>query len=329
MHRRFFRQESPAHRPMMKMSKAMFGCDIAFNAFGTVVMAKAYGGDGGREALRVLRSACRRYERLFSAFDPFSDVGRINRACSRWVPVASETYGLLQASLEYCRASRNCFDVTAKPLVDLWDVHKGVIPAEDDIRRACAHVDYRFLQLEQDGNCCLARLADPQAALDLGGIAKGWIADQLCRQLEGYNLDGFIISLGGNVAARGFKPDGSPFIVGLRDPCNHSRVVESAALVDASAVASGVTERFFEKDGRIYSHILDPIAGRPVCTDVQSVTLIGRRSIDCDGYSTTLCALGMDRGPAYAQTLKCIDKAVFISGSGDVVEVSAGEITRY
>ncbi len=303
--------------------------EVAFWAFGTRVMVKAYADAAVRQrALAEMRMACRRYERLLSAFDPFSDVGRVNRASGRWVPVACETFDLLQASLGYCRMSQGRFDITAKPLVDLWDVHKGIVPTDEQIDQAMAHVDYRALKLQRRSGLLLARLEDPLAALDLGGTAKGWIADELCRLLEEYGVDSFIISLGGNVVARGCKPNGAPFMVGIRDPNNHERTLASLPLRDCSAVASGVTERFFEEDGCAYSHIIDLATGRPVRTDVRSVTLVGRRSSDCDGFSTTLCALGMRAGPAYVRELSCIDVAIFAGAQGEVVEVSSGAIRR-
>lgn len=296
--------------------------EVSFSAFGTAVALKARSDEPHwRHVLGAARADCRCYERLFSAFDPFSDIGRINRSCGRWVPIASDTFDLLEASIGYCRASQGLFDITAKPLVDLWDVHRGIVPLEDAVQEALGHVDYRTLQLERDGSCCLARLRDARAALDLGGIAKGWVSDRLCDTLARAGLRNFIVNLGGSVAARGCRIDGSPFVAAIRDPNNHRGFIGSAALRDCAAVASGLTERFFTEGGCTYSHIIDVSTGRPVRTDVQSVTVIGRRGIDCDGFSTTLCALGMEEGPVFAQGIGCIDGALFVGADGRVVAV--------
>ena len=134
-------------------------------------------------------------------------------------------------------------------------------------------------------------------ALDAGGIAKGWIADELSDLLADCGLSGSIVNLGGNVMVRGEKPTGEAWRVGIRDPKNPGNLLGAVSLREGSAVTSGTYERSFRKDGALYHHVLDPRTGMPVDTDVAGVTVVARRSIDAEGFSTTLLALGMERGP--------------------------------
>ena len=290
-----------------------------FDAFGTVVSFKAFLSDAEFDAASTLvREEGRRYERLFSAFDPRSDVGRMNAAQGEWTVVSRDTFDLLEMSIGYCERSGGVFDVTVKPLVDLWDVHRGIVPEPEAIEEALAHVDYRMIELESGNGICSARLADPAGAIDLGGTAKGFIADRLCETLISQGVGSFILSLGGNVAARGTKPDGRPFVVGVRDPNDHRRVVGTLELRDASAVASGVTERYFERDGTSYSHIIDPRSGYPIVTDLKLAMVVARKSADCDGFSTTICMLGSEEGARFFEGEDCLDMAVLVSAVGTV-----------
>ena len=283
-----------------------------FDAFGTVVAFTSYGvAEANERAIGLVKEECNHFEKLLSAYDPLSDVGRINRARGSWVEIAPETHELLLLSIAYCEKSLGLFDITVKPLVDLWDVHRAVVPSEEQICHALAHVDYHAIELDELSGVMYARLTDPEAAIDLGGTAKGFIADKLCDKLIAQGCESFILSLGGNVAARGRKPDGKPFVVGVRDPNDHARVLGTVELHDASAVASGVTERYFEDSGKMYSHLINPKTGHPVETDVKSVTLVAKRSTDCDGFSTTLCMLGSIRGASYFEQLDELDIGIF------------------
>lgn len=161
--------------------------------------------------------------------------------------------------------------------------------------------------------------ADPDAAVDAGGIAKGWIADALVAAMEAHGLSGTIVNLGGNVAVSGTKPTGDPWRVGIRDPRDPSQLIGAVPLVAGSAVTSGVYERCFTApDGTFYHHYLDPRTGRPVETDVAGVTVICEKSIDAEGFSTTLLALGLERGLALARRHPEILQAFFIAPDGTI-----------
>lgn len=297
-------------------------CRASFFAFDTQVTLELHGiaAENNSEAFRLLEEAlaqCRRWERLFSRTLPHSDIARINQSRGSAVAIAPETYQLLEAALGYCAASQGTFDITIGPAIALWNFKQGDAPTAEQRAQACAHIDWRKLQLRRapDGTP-LAQLADPDASVDVGGIAKGWMADELLKLWEPELSCGMMVNLGGNVAACGAKADGAPWRVGIRnpkDPRNPTALLGAIPLRSGSVVTSGTYERAFTApDGRLLHHILDPRTALPVASDAVSVTVVADRSLDAEGYSTTLLALGIDQGRALVRETPAILQAFFV-----------------
>lgn len=286
-----------------------------FYAFNTEVALSAYGEERAVfAAFSQAVEACRRYERLFSRTLPHSDVSRLNTAGGAAVAIADETYELLQGSLRYCEQSLGWFDITVGALTSLWDFQRGVMADADELRERLGLVDWRRVELGGEPGARTARLGMPGAMVDVGGTAKGWIADRLGELLRDCGVRHFIINLGGNVVVGGGKPDGSPFAVGIRNPQDTSKILGAVNLTDGSVVTSGLYERCFELNGKRYCHILDPRTGMPIQTDVESATVVAAKSFDCDGFSTTLCALGIEGGIEFAKSCPEIAVAIFVDG---------------
>lgn len=321
-----------------------------FYAFNTVVTLQAFGDEAAcRTAFAEARSACRRYERRFSRTLPHSDIARLNAAQGEPVAITTDTAQLLQAALRFCADSEGRFDITMGAVVQLWDFRKGIIPTPGNINVALSHVDWRALRIKDEAarssaaqsaqkhgtrdkggartayhgaerSQAFAQLADPAAVLDVGGIAKGWIADRLDETIAAHALDAFVVNLGGNVVVRGEKPDGTSWRIGLQDPRDKGGIVGAIAVRNASAVTSGVYERCFKQGDTLYHHILDPKTGYPAQTDAAGATVLTRHSVDAEGYSTTLLALGIEQGIAFAQKHPVILGAYFVDHNGDVHE---------
>ena len=291
------------------------GC--SFFAFNTVILIEATGVDDS--SLLALRDRCREFERLFSRTLPHSDITRINEAHGEPVKVAPETFELLQAALGYCAESRGLFDITIGSASRLWNFHEGTAPDAKVLEKAIRHVDWRCIELIRQGQESIVRMGDPQASLDVGGIAKGYIADALAAMLDGAGSPSFLINLGGNVYARGRKPDGSRWTIGLQDPRGRGLLAGAVEIEDASAVTSGVYERCFVQGDTLYHHILHPRTGQPVATDIAGVTVVCRRSIDAEGYSTTLLALGRKRARIFATAHPEIEQLHLVDLAGNLV----------
>ncbi len=300
------------------VSQGPYGID--FLGCNTIIQIDCYGEAAScQAALKQARAACRRWERIFSRTLPHSEITRLNAAQGAPVIVSQETGELLQAALHYCALSEGCFDITIGALSCLWDFHEGIIPSADDLARAQGAVDWRRITLNpltsDSWEVCLHH---PEASVDVGGIAKGWMADQLLTLKERFNLEGMLVNLGGNVAVCGTKPEEKPWVVGLRDPFDSQKLLGTLRLTDGAVVTSGVGERSFLKDGRRYHHILDPSTGNPVTTDVASATVVCKTALDAEGFSTTLLALGKEAGRAFVLARPEILQAYFIDDQKQV-----------
>lgn len=290
-----------------------------FYAFNTEISLNAYGErDRAFDAFERAVSACRRYERLFSRTLPHSDIARLNRSDGAEVGIDDDTFDLLRGSVRYCEQSLGWFDITVGSLTSLWDFQRGRMPDTDELASRLALVDWRGIVLGGEPGARTARLGTPGAMVDVGGTAKGWIADRLTELLKSYGIAHFIINLGGNVVVAGGKPDGSPFSVGIRNPKDTSQVLAGLKLTDGSVVTSGLYERCFMMNGRRYCHILDPRTGMPIQSDVESATVVAAKSFDCDGFSTTLCALGIEKGIEFAKSRPEIALAVFVDRNNEM-----------
>lgn len=301
--------ETSVAEPVSELTTTLF-------AFDTVVTIRAA---CSQETLDALAERCAYFESIFSRTIATSDIGRINAAAGAPVEVAPETADLVAQALRYCEESDGAFDITIGAVSSLWDFHEGVVPAKEALAEAAGHVDYT--QVQVDGTTIT--LLDPAAKLDLGGIAKGYIADDLCRMLGEAGCTSGCVNLGGNVKTLGTKLDGSPWHVGIQDPNDAQGTVVAAVYSEGtSVVTSGLYERQFEQDGRRYWHILDPATGYPVETDLVSATLISTASIDGDGYTKPLFMMGRNAALAWIEAKAGIEGLVV--GTDGVIVQSSG-----
>ena len=257
-------------------------------AFDTLIMFSAY---GSKKVLDVLAEDCAYYEMLFSAHKEGTDISRINAAQGRKVEVDIETAQLIEQSLKFSEKTAGKFDITVGSASLLWDFKKGIKPSQAELDEAIKHIDYTKVLVE--GNT--VQLKDPQAKLDLGATAKGWIADKLKQRFLDFGISSGLINLGGNVYAIGTKPDGSAWNIAVRDPNTQGQsFLTILSIKDASVVTSGLYERYFDLEDKRYTHILDAHTGYPVETDILADTVVGSSSFYCDAYSTSLFVDGLD-----------------------------------
>ncbi|MCB7038682.1 FAD:protein FMN transferase [Eggerthella sinensis] len=265
---------------------------------------------------------CSRYEQLLSRVDPASELYRLNHAEGRPTRVAPELAAFVETALRYCREVDGAFDVTMGSATRLWDFKERRIPTPADVADALQHVDYRTVHVDGE----TVTLRDPQAHIDLGGIAKGYIADGILALLRERGVSHALVNLGGNVAVADGKPDGSAWSIGIRKPLPSHELplldsFATLAVRDGSVVTSGIYERAFEQNGTLFHHILDPRTGFPARTDVLSATVVAPTSLDADGYTTALVIMGADRALAFAEQHPSLE-AVVVTNEGDVLATS-------
>ena len=253
---------------------------------------------------------CAAYEKMLSRTIEGSDVWKINHAEGETVTVSPETAELLRAAAEAGELSGGAFDLTIAPASTLWDFRSGEkkIPSAQALAEAAKLVDYRKIRIEGNNVTLPAGMM-----IDLGGIAKGYIADAVKNSLAEKGIGSAILSFGGNIVAIGMKPDGSPWKVGIQDIDEPTgKIMMTSLNFGGSTVTSGIYERGFEADGVTYHHILDSKTGWPVQNELASVTIFSESSMWGDALSTAAFALGTEAG---GRLIESIDgaEALFIA----------------
>ena len=254
---------------------------------------------------------CKEFEETVSRTIETSEIYQINHANGNPVEVSDVTLELLKKGVEYGDLTNGKFDITIAPLSELWDFknNTGTVPNEQDIKDALSHVNYKNIVI--DGN--MITLTDPKSAIDLGGIAKGYMADRLKEYLTKQGVESALINLGGNILAVGSKPDGTPFHLGIQKPFDkHGVTITSVKTADSSVVSSGVYERYFKTDDALYHHILNSKTGFPYNNGLLGVTILSEKSVDGDALSTSCFALGLEDGMKLIQSLDDVD-AIFVT----------------
>lgn len=282
--------------------------------FDTVVTLITYNEDAPKECFTL----CEKYDKLFSATDKSSDIYKLNHAAGKPVTVDSETAAVIKTALGYCKASDGALDITLRAVSELWDfkAENPKLPQKDALKSALSTVGYKKVQLS--GNTVTL----PKGTkLDLGCIAKGYVADRIKEIYEKHRLSG-IINLGGNVLTVGKKPDETPFSVGIKEPFSENDYVATLRISGGSVVTSGVYERCFELDGQRYHHLLDAKTGYPVENGLDSVTVLAESSAEADALSTALFCMGKAAALDYVNGKKGV-YAVFL-GTDASLTVSEG-----
>lgn len=278
--------------------------------FDTLISIKIWGTNDS-SLLDDCFELCAKYENKFSRTLPNSEISKINQSGGTPIEVSDETIKLIQKGLHYSKLSNGSFDITIAPLSNIWDFknNTGIIPSKNSIEEAKKHVNYKNIIIS--GNTI--QLLDPHSALDLGGIAKGYIADRLKDFLIKNQVKHAMINLGGNVLTIGKKLDDTPFHIGIQKPfANQNETITSISITDQSVVSSGIYERYFKKNGKIYHHLLDPFTGYPKQNNLLSVTIISDSSADGDALSTVCYTLGLEKGMELINQLDNVD-AIFIT----------------
>lgn len=252
------------------------------------------------------------YEKLFSPYIEESDIYKINHAESNPIIVDITTLELIEKGIEYSKLSDGCFDITCGALNELWHIkdNDGYIPSDDEIKEALSTIDYNLISL--DNNNCTVTLNNPDTHIDLGAIAKGYIADKIKDYLVENGVDSAIINLGGNVLMIGGKYQDSLFLsdkrytdftIGIPKPFHADEICKTFTLQNKSVVTSGNYQRFFEKDGIIYHHIMNLKTGYPARAGISSASIICDESVDGDALSTICFILGEKEGKEFLDKL--------------------------
>lgn len=254
--------------------------------------------DSEPEARALIAAAMAEFDRIeaeMSTFRPDSEISRVNdRAAAAAVPVSAELYGLVARSLEMSVLSQGAFDITFDSVGQLYDYRRRVQPTDAEIAARLPEINYRHVVLDPADHSI--RFTMPGTRINLGGIAKGYSVERVIAQLRAAGVQHALATAGGDTRLLG-DHHGAPWIVGIRDPDDASKLVTRLALVDEAISTSGDYERYFIAGGKRVHHIIDPRTGKSA-SGVRSVTIVGPDAVMTEGLTKTVFIKGPEQGLA-------------------------------
>ena len=315
--------------------KEEFPLSLTNFCFDTTITITIYDYAGESDAQDIINECfglCNHYDKMFSTTIKDSDVSKINSSKTKGCKVNHVVSDVIKDSIKYSKKSKGAFDVTIGELTDMWDVtgDNPTVPDDKKVKEALKHVGYKNIKCEDEK----VTLKDSETKIDLGSIVKGFVADKLKSYMISEGVKSGIIDLGGNILTIGGKNDDEPFVIGIKNPFynnditpignptdeyikNNDQYCLKLNISDKSIVTSGIYERYFKKNDKIYHHIIDTTTGYPVDNDLASVTIISNSSEAGDALSTTTFIMGLKDGMNLINKTEKTE-AVFITKDGKI-----------
>lgn len=285
---------------------------------GTVVKISLF--DGGSEEILDKAFKCiEEIENLVSINKDGTELSLLNKnAGIKSIKLSDTSYDILNKGMYYTKLSKGGYDLTIGPLVKLWSIGlpEAKVPTIEEINYVLSKIDYSKVDMNPDTNEVF--LTEKGMSIDLGSIAKGYATDEVVEILKNEGVKSAIIDLGGNIYALGLKEGNKNWNIGIQNPFdNRGSAIGYLETSDKTIVTSGVYERYIEKDGIKYHHILNPRTGYPYDTAIQAVSIIADKSIDGDALSTLIFTKGLDEGLELIKSLQGVE-AIFITNKKEV-----------
>ncbi len=263
----------------------------------------------------------RRLEDLLSTWIPTSELSRVNDAAGQEpVVVSPDTLLIVQRSLDIARMTNGGFNIAIGPAVQAWSVtEQQRVPSERELAAVLPLID--LAQVHLNGNAGTIFLARPGMRVDVGGIGKGFAADRAVAVMQRVGAIAGVVALSGDIKTFGRMPDGHPFAFGIQHPRKEGALLARLDLQDEAISTAGDYERFFERAGIRYHHILDPTTLQPA-RGCQSVTIVATEGVMADGLDTGIFVMGPEAGMALIEQLPGVE-GVIVDSEGRVL-VSSG-----
>jgi FAD:protein FMN transferase len=268
--------------------------------------------------------------RAMSTYDPRSELSEFNRRQDlSWAPASRGLIEVLDSASRISTSSQGAFDVTVGPLVELWgfgpQYQTRRVPDDAVIERVRKSVGHQHVQTDPSAGAI--RKGHSRTQVDLSAIAKGYGVDRVAMILDAQGVENYLVEIGGELRARGTTAAGSPWRVGIERPVEGRHVVgEIVGLRNRSIATSGTTQDFFDRNGRHYSHIIDPKTARPVEHPALAVSVVAETTMEADAWATALVVLGPERGYSLAQAWGLA--ALLVTASGPTFDVRATDALR-
>lgn len=267
-----------------------------------------------------------------STWRPDSELSLFNASLTTdWHPLSSPTVEVIAHAQRTSEQTAGAFDASVGPLVDIWGFGAGTNqaigdrPGADTVEAARARIGYRSLDVDRRAH--RVRKKRPDLQLDLSGIAKGYAVDRVCQWLDDKGFAAYLVDIGGELRARGRKPDSRTWTVGIERPIRGPREPQMLVALNNQAIAtSGNYRQFYEWDDRRYSHTMDPRTGEPVEHELLSATVLADTTMQADAWSTSLMVLGPEAGLAFAEEYSIA--AIFMTQEGKQLRVQQSSAAR-
>ena len=243
--------------------------------------------------------------RHLSTYTPESELSRFNRSRDTdWVPASPGLVQVLSEARQVSELTQGAYDVTVGPLVDLWgfgpEDTRERIPEEAEIAAARARVGYTHLDIRAEPPALRKNI--PDLSIDVNSIAQGYTVDRVAERLDKLGVANYLVEIGGELRGKGLNQLGGHWRIGIERPSPGERAVYSIIrIADVGVSTSGDYRDYFERDGKRYSHTIDPRTGRPVTHKLASVTVISENTMRADALSTALMVLGPEHGYQLAE----------------------------
>ncbi len=255
--------------------------------------------DKADEGFALVQEEITRLENTFSVTKSQSEIYQLNHKEGKPVALSEEVFSLIQKAERIKSLTAGAFDCSVYSLMQAWGFFEKSYhtPDEQTLQNLVEALSSPVMNPETFEVSTLS-------GIDLGGIAKGYSATLLAEKLKNIGVTSGVLSLGGNVQLIGSKPDGSPWMVGITNPFSPQEILFSLSLRDTAVVTSGSYQRYFETEGVVYHHILDPKTGYPANNGLSSVTVITPDGAWADGFSTALYVMGTEEALRFAKSQK-------------------------
>jgi thiamine biosynthesis lipoprotein len=290
---------------------------------GTLVSITAVGRthDESNEAITAGFQEIKRIEQLLSTWIPSSELSKVNAAAGKSaVKVSLETMAVVRKSLQIAEMTEGAFNIAIGPAVDAWNISaEPRLPTSEELAALKPFVDLQYVHTDAWERTIY--LQKPGMRIDVGGIGKGYAADQAVTVMKQAGAVAGVVALSGDIKTFGRLPNGAAFPVGIRHPRKEGEIVAQIELQDEAISTAGDYERFFDKDGIRYHHILDPQTLQPA-RGCQSVSVIAKEGVWADGLDTGIFVLGAERGMELVEQLEDVE-AIIVDAEGRVL-ISSG-----
>lgn len=290
-----------------KVSKDIFAMD-------TYMTVTAYGKNAENGVNKAV-DEINRLETVLSAEKQESDIYKLNETGSG--TLSTDTKNIVSKALEINKTTNGAFDISIYPLMVKWGftTQKYNVPSKNEISKLLKDVDSsKIIFDEKSGNIKLKE----NMKIDLGGIAKGYTSSCVMQIFKECGVTSGLVSLGGNVQALGTKTDGTAWQIAIENPDKSSDYIGVVSVKDKAVITSGGYERYFEKNGKTYHHILDPETGYPAESGLKSVTIVSDDGTLADALSTSLFVMGKEKALDYWREHKNEFDTVLVEDNGDI-----------